>query len=429
MIDFEAKGSFVIKNLLHNEGYFTKVFSNLSNDFFISSNLEIFKVMSSLYSEYGRVPTPKEVGLKLADTLPNTEYKTTVIEHFKELVKDNSVENDDFLSKETTEFIKQSEFKFCILKAADNLKNGKDLGEVYDRLGEAMSFSLDMNIGITDDDMDIRDELRREQRVGLSTGIATLDNLIGGFYNKTLNVICAVTHGGKSMFLTHFSATQMLQGKNGIYVTLEMSEGRIWDRIDANVLAIDSGELKNYDMSEKYEPIKDKLGKLTVKEYGAGTATAITIENLYKEVIKQFRVDYICIDYATLMSSYSVSAKTANSFTYYTKVYEELHSLCKKLNIPIITAAQLNRDAFKTDGEEGSGIQNIGQSLGIAQTSDTLLSISRSKSLDELNLVLMKILKDRNKGSVNETFYCGVNFAQSRFFDDEEALLKIASGD
>lgn len=426
MIDFESKGSFVIKNLLHNEGFFIKIFSNLNDDLFFSSNLEIFKVMKDLYKEYNRVPTPKEIGLKLSDILPTTDYRTTVLNHFKELVKDNSVENDDFLSKETTEFIKQSEFKNCILKAADNLKEGKDLGSVYERLGNAMSFSLDMNIGMTDDDLDIRDEIRREHKIGLSTGIKTLDEMTGGFFNKTLNIICAVTHGGKSMFLSHFAAHQMTSGVNGIYVTLEMSEDRIWNRIDSNVLAIDSSELMNYNMRDSYAPIKDRLGKLTVKEYGAGTANAMTIENLYKEVSKKFKVQYICIDYATLMSSYSIpSSKIGDSFTYYQKVMEELHALAKRLNIPIVTAVQLNREAMiaqKSDNEVG--MEHIGKSIGIAQTADTVISITRSKPLDELGLALIKILKERNFGNLVD-FYVGINFKQSRFFDDPAAMDKV----
>lgn len=413
MVDAEL----ILKHLITDELYFDRVFTVLQDDHFIGADLEIFKTINDLTKEYGKKPLPKEIGFKLNE-LPDNEFKTEVISKFKTMMTDKQNVSQEFLLKETTEFIKQSEYRQCILLGAKALQEGKDLGESYERLGKAMSFDMDTNIGLSEKDTQQRDEYRQLKQTGLSTGIDNIDEVLGGgFYPKTLNIICAVTHGGKSMFLSHFSAYSMLQGKNGLYLTLELPEHKIWDRIDANVLNINISDLKKYKVSDLYKKFQDKLGHLYVKEYGAGNLDVLKTKALYQKIQTQegVKLDYICIDYLALMSSYSVKP-SIGMYSYYKKIAEELHALSKELGIPIITAAQLNRSAY---GNQSAGLESISDSLGIVQTADTVIILTRTKELDELNQAIMSFNKNRNTGNLSLK-YVGIDFQKSLFFDTEQ---------
>ncbi|QPX65408.1 putative DNA helicase [Campylobacter phage F372] len=406
----------ILKNLINDEIYFDKVYSILKPEHFIGVDSDIYKTIQKLVKEYNKKPTPKEVALKLKDNFKD-EQQENCINRFKEIMLDKQNVSPEFLNNETAEFIKQAEMRSCIIQGAKLIQEKKDIGKIYERLGQAISFTMDTDIGMKDIDAQERDILRRETKIGISTGVEILDEVLaGGYMPSTLNFICSVTHGGKSMFLSHFCANAMLKGYNCLYITLEMPSIKIWDRIESNIFNIDISELRNYNVSEGYKSLPN-LGRCVVKEYGAGSFDVLQLKSLVQKVESSLEISLNCIiiDYLALMASYALQP-SVGLYSYYKKIAEELHAYAKESKKCVLSAAQLNRNAYNNSNADTS---TIAESLGIAQTADTIAMLHRSPELDELGQAIVSFTKNRNSGNLSQK-YIGINFKQSRFFDIDQ---------
>lgn len=390
----------LLKRSEFQEEYFKMFYDKLDSNLFTEEiNKDIFNAIKSYVLKYpnNKSPSLKDIKTYMVDLdLFNSVVRDIMSEDINSQITYNKLIDD------TKEWIKNSKLKLLIREASEKLERKENLADTYDSIGKTLSIDYDNNLGLNSD-ITLDDRLniyKKRIEASIITGIPSLDEILGGgFQNKTLNIIAAPTHGGKSLMLSHITATNFKLGKNCVYITLEMSESEIYKRIDSNLLEVEMFKLGNENFNaeilEKYSSMKG-LGRLFIKEYSAGSCSINTInsylEDLYKQ--KDFKPDLLCIDYLTLMKSDRVT-RSSNMYERGKLIAEELHGLSKELDIPIITAAQLNRASV---GNLDSEINSISESFGIAQTSDIMISLLTDYNLKSKNRVLVKVNKNRNTG-------------------------------
>ena len=427
----------ILQNLITDSDYFGKVFGYLDKKHFYSfENIEIFSELKTMFQEYDNKPTARELGIRLK-TSPRIkkDHKESVLNKFKEILTSEPQKNKTFLLAETEKYIQKVELSEAILKSVDIINKGEAFQPVIGLIEKAISinFNYDTGLDYTSEYSDEKlFEYYRQGFQGLTTGVPTLDALLGGgFRAKTLNIVAAPSHGGKSVFLVSVAAAQLLKKKNVLYLTLEMSEEEIARRIDANLIHHSANEMNAFTF-EEYKKKKDEIrkyaGKLKIKEYPSGYLNTLRLESLLVELENEddFIPDVIVIDYLTLMaSSRTTLAQAGNNYSYYKNVSEELHGFSKKYNLPIVSAAQLNRSAY---GNSDVGMESIADSLGIVQTADTFFAIITTDQLKAENLALIKFLKNRNTGKL-DTATVSIDYPRMKFMDfDGDASNNVDTG-
>jgi hypothetical protein len=400
------------------------VISNIDKDIFSKVEYqEIFSHIQIYYTGYGGKPTPKEIGLQL-NSIKSEELKklsiTALLSLFKNYDKEN-IPNSDFLLKKTEEFVKNQRFLAVLYEASDAMKNNDNLDVFQDKFAEALKTSFEVDFGSSVEELHSRiEQYKKVITDGIPIGVASIDKILGGgFRKKTLNVIASVTHGGKSLLMAHFSANATLLGKNGIYFTLELSENDVLKRVDANILDIPLSSFyttPDETFIARFNSVKDKLGKLIVKEFPAGELNILKIESFINKIYAKlgFYPDYICIDYLTGMSSIKVKPNVG-LYSYFKFISEELHGLSKKLNLPIITAAQINRSGYNNTE---AGLEVVSDSIGIAQTADTFMILTRTPEMDKVGTAKLSFKKNRNTGMLYDKII-GMEIDKMRFFNIE----------
>ncbi len=419
--------SVILKNLIVDPEYFAKVFPHLKSSHFSNlENSEIFKALVQYNKEYDATPNPKELGIFIKNSGEVSEnIKLKVIGQFKEVILEPSVENKEFLIDQTEKYIQKEELSEAIFKSADLIENDQPFEPIIGMIEKALSISFDYDIG-----MKYKEEkatLERydyyTQRIsGLSIGLPSVDLALGsGLRSKTLNLIVAPSHGGKSAILMSAASSAYLSGKNVLFISLEMTDMEIARRIDANLLnhpANDLGKLDRKEFESRMKSISEIAGNLVIKDFPSGTFSTLTLKALLNELKSKdgFTPDLICIDYIGLMASTRVSLGTAGGYAYYKSIAEELHGFSKKEDIIALTAAQLNRGSF--DNLE-SGLDSIADSLGVIQTADNVIALLSNPQLREMNQSLIKFLKNRNTGMLS-SHLVETDFSTVRFSDLDE---------
>ena len=426
----------VLQSLMTNEQYFAKAYTHLSKGLFLSpENSVIFETIQEYVTAHSVKPNLKEIGLTIKESNKiNKQLKVSALERFKEIAKDATISNIDFILQRTETWVQKQKLTESIFKAADIIKSDGAFEPIIGMFSEALEVSFDTNTGMSyQSSIDERVEYYHRIVQGISTGIPSMDKALGGGYmKKTLNLISAPSHGGKSALLACISSNMVVTGKNVLYITLEMSEEETAKRIDANILDIDINEFENTPvatLTNKFNQVKDKLGELIIKEYPAGTFNTLHLEGLMSELsVKGFVPDAIMIDYLGLMaSSRTTLATSGGSYTYIKQIAEECHGFSKKYDLPVVSAAQLNRSAF---GNTDVGMENISESIGLAATADTMVAMIATDQMRELNQVMIKFLKNRNTGMLDAVMLES-NYPKMRYTDynaDENELQDISNG-
>jgi replicative DNA helicase len=428
----------ILRNLLDNSEYYRTVLPFLTSKHFQSIEAqELFKSIKDFSNEYGKAPNKKELGLILKNsTSLNDKVKDSVISFYKQVLTDDKVENNDFLLNETEKYVQRVEMTDAILKSADMIQKGESQFErILGFVSDALKIRFDTDVGLNyNESLELRLEYYHKKNIGLTSGMETIDKILGGgFKPKTLNVLGAPSHVGKSMGLISIASALALKKKKVLFLPLEMSEEEIGKRIDSNILDINSNEIKNIELDvfrQKFNSIKEYLGDMIIKEYPAGVLNTFKIEALLEDLIvnKGFVPDIIVIDYLTLMSSARLTiAQAGGGYAFYKAIAEELHALSKKYNVPVLTAAQLNRSAY---GNKEAGLETIADSLGIVQTADVFIAMITDDVLKENGRMYWKFLKNRNTGILKSQMV-GIDYTRARFFDveeDMEAAKTISSG-
>jgi len=414
----------IIKALLFDSKYFGIVYPFLEESVFSDIKLrEIFKYIKKYFLVYNKHPYFRDFVLFFKNESENIpeKFRKELIETIKQIKDTDLPENEDVLYRETEKYIKKQRLTEAILKSAELIEKNKEFDKILGIIEEPLKIDFDMDIGhIYNENIKERFDYYHTKLLGIPLGITSIDkDLANGIIKKTLNIIVSPSHGGKTAFMINSTANFILRQKNVIYYTLEMSDLEISKRIDANLLGIPINKLKEIDYNTYEEKIKSlgNIGKLLIKEYPAGFLTTTRIKShLQKLRAKEFIPDIIVIDYLGLMASSRISLHNAGSYQYYKSIAEEVHALSKELNIPILTAFQLNRSAYNNID---SGMENISDSIGIVQTADTIIALLSDEKLRNEGLVLAKFLKNRIGGKLSQHL---LKFEPQfmRFYDAED---------
>ena len=418
----------ILKNLIYNEEFARKAVPFLKEDFF-KDRIEtiLFNQINTFIVKYNNLPTKEALTIELSNlkNITEEEFKQT-----KQLL--NSLDQGDetvdqqWLLDTTEKFCKDRAVYNAVLKGI-KIIDGKDKKHTPEAipsiLSEALAVSFDQHIGhnyVEQSDERFDYYHRVEER--LKFDLQYFNRITkGGLPPKTLNVALAGTGVGKSLFMCHVAASMLTQGKNVLYITLEMAEERIAERIDANLLDVTIDEL--YEMPKKYYDDKIKKmqskvnGQLIIKEYPTASAHTGHFKNLIDELAlkKSFKPDIVFIDYLNICASSRFKGGNIGSYFYIKAIAEELRGLAVEFNVPIFSATQTTRTGYTATD---IGLEDTSESFGLPATADFMFALMSTEELEALGQMKIKQLKNRyNDPSVNRSFIVGVDRAKMRLYD------------
>ena len=419
-----------LSNLIHNEEYTRKVLPFIKEEYF-SDRTErlLFTEIYKFVNKYNSLPTKEALSIEInsAKSVNEDEYKK-ITDVLSTLNKEPV--NQDWLVETTEKFCKDRAIHNAILGGIQII-DGKDKKHTPEYLPEmltsALSVSFDQKVGHdylqeTKERFDFYK--KKEERLELDLDYFNKITR-GGIPSKTLNICLAGTGVGKTMFMTHLASSILLQGKNVLYITMEMAEERIAERIDANLLNVGMSDLEElpYSMYEtKINKLQSKTsGKLIIKEYPTASAHTGHFRALVKELAlkKSFKPDIVFVDYLNICASARFKAgANVNSYTYIKAIAEELRGMAVENDIPIFSATQTTRGGFVSSDV---GLEDTSESFGLPATADFMFALISSEELDDKNQIMVKQLKNRyNDPTVDRKFILGVDRSKMRFYDVEQ---------
>lgn len=421
------ESNLIFTALVHNRDYATKVLPFLQEEYFQKKHeRELVRVFREYTENYHDLPTIEvlEYEISRARGLNQSEYNEArdFVSSLRRPFKSPEMQ---FLLDETEKFCVNRSVYNAITKCISIIDDDSKVPQtaIPDILKEALAVSFDTDVG-HDYSSDVEDRFRKlhEQTARIPWGHRWLDKVFGGgLPRKTLSFFLAQSGGGKSLFKTHFATHFFQQGYNVLYVTLELSEERIGERIDANALNVDVVDIPKIDLETYKKKIsgiaKSTKGRLIIKEYPPTTVTTQHLRALLDELKlkRNFVPDVVMIDYLNLMASSRYKAASgANSYTILKAVAEELRGLACERNFACITSTQMNRSAISGSDPDMTGVSD---SLGMVMTADAMIAIVRSDELDEMGQVILKCLKTRFSDLTNHKTAVGVEWNKMKVLD------------
>jgi len=416
----------ILSNLIFNEDYARKVIPFIKEEYF-QDGIEkvIFKSIWQYADEYKSAATISALAIELQKATLNDEHYKTSLEYLE------SLENDEvgleWLTDQTEQWCKDKAIYNAVLNSI-HIIEGKDKEQTADALPslltEALSVSFDKHVGhdyIEQSDDRYEFYNRSEEKIPFDLDFFNRITK-GGMPNKTLNIAIAGTGVGKSLFMCHVAAATLMQGKNVLYITMEMAEEKIAERIDANLMNItmdDLHDLPKHMYESKFERVKKKTqGQLIVKEYPTASAHCGHFRSLFNELKlkKDFKPDLVFVDYINICASTRFRAgANVNSYTYIKAIAEEMRGLAVEYDLPIMSATQTTRTGFvSTD----IGLEDTSESFGLPATADFMFALIQTEELEELNQMLVKQLKNRYADPTsNKKFIIGVDRSRMKLYD------------
>ena len=424
----------ILKNLIYNEDYLRKVLPFLKEDYFTDrTDRTIFNEISSFTDAYNSTPTIEAVVLAVKERRNLTADEVERCEiTLKEIEQTKGEESKiQWLVDKTEQFCQEKAIYNAVLGSISIL-DGKDKthekGQIPKILSDALAVSFDSSVG--HDYLENSDERyefyhRKEERIPFDLDFFNRITK-GGLPTKTLNIALAGTGVGKSLFMCHCAAGAMSQGRNVLYITMEMAEEKIAERIDANLLNVTIDDLVNLpkDMyDKKIAKLREKVvGKLIIKEYPTASASVTHFRTLLNELNlkKSFIPDIIFVDYLNICCSSRIKAgSNINSYTYVKSIAEELRGLAVECGVPIVSATQTTRSGFTSSDP---GLEDTSESFGLPATADLMFALISSEELEELGQIMVKQLKNRyNDPTMYKRFTLGVDRAKMRLYDVEQS--------
>ena len=419
----------ILRNLICNEQYYRKVVPFIKSDYFQEYNEKIlFEEIADFASKYDKVPTKEVLTINLQNRGDLTE------ETFKDSVQGiNSLSDDwvdyDWLLDATEKWCQDRAIYLALMqsiKIADGGETKFTKGAIPSILQDALAVSFDEHIGhdyIEQSSDRYEFYHRKEEKIPFDL---EKFNFItkGGLPNKTLNIALAGTGVGKSLFMCHMAGSALTQGYNVLYITCEMAEEKIAERIDANLLNVnvkDITELPEVLFNSKVNEISRKTqGKLIIKEYPTASAHAGHFKALLSDLKlkKDFTPDLIFVDYLNICASVRYKGAVVNSYTYVKAIAEELRGLAVESNVPIISATQTTRSGF---GNSDPDLTDTSESFGLPATADFMFALISTEELEQQGRILVKQLKNRyNDPTASRKFILGIDRAKMRLYDVAE---------
>ena len=422
----------IIRNILTNEQYMRKVLPFVRPDYFEGVYRILFKEIGKFVGKYNKLPTLEAFKIQLdqTDSL-STEQYTHAIELLPNMFSKEAV-NQQWLTDTTEKWCQDRAIYNAIMESIsiiDGKHQSLTKNALPDLLQKALAVSFDTNVGHDYiENVEQRYDFYHEQEERIPFDLDYFNKITkGGLPNKTLNIALAGTGVGKSLFMCHCAANALIQGRNVLYITMEMAEERIAERIDANLLDVPIDQLEYLPkpiMTTKVHSIADKTnGKLIIKEYPTGQANVAHFRALLNELKlkKSFVPDIIFIDYLNICASSRMKAMggSINSYTYIKSIAEEIRGLAVEFNVPIVSATQTTRSGFNSSDP---GLEDTSESFGLPATADLMFALVSNDELAQQGQILVKQLKNRyNDPNMYKRFVIAVDRSKMRLSDAIDA--------
>ena len=421
----------ILNHLLNNEEYCRRVIPYIKNEYFDGPHRTVFDLIVGFVQKTNKLPTAKVLQLELRKLNASEDILNNANELINEIVTKSDVDTD-YLIKESEKWCRDRAVYNAIMDSIqiiDGKQANKTEGAIPEILSDALGVSFDQAIGHDYiDNSEQRFEFYNTKEDRIAFDLDYFNKITkGGLPNKTLNIALAGTGVGKSLFMCHCAASILQQGKNVLYVTMEMAEERIAERIDANLMDLPIEQLERLPenvFTDKIANIaKSSIGKLIIKEYPTGAAHTGHFRALLNELKmkKNFKPDIIYIDYLNICASSRMKGLggSINSYSYIKAIAEELRGLAVEFNVPIMSATQTTRSGF---GNTDVGLEDTSESFGLPATADLMFALISTEELEELGQIMVKQLKNRyNDPTKYRRFVVGIDRSRMKLYDVEES--------
>jgi len=424
----------ILKNLVYNDEYVKRVLPFLKPEYFDQHAEKIlYKNINEFILKYENLPSFESLVIQLKNSkLSEQELKETIeqIDDFRKEKDERADEN--WLIEQTEKFCQEKAIHNALLESIQILdeknKSSKDKGSIPSILSDALAVSFDEHVGHDyTEDYESRYDFYHRKEEKIPFDLEFFNKITkGGVSHKTLNIILAGTGVGKSLFMCHVAASSLNQGKNVLYITMEMAEERIAERIDANLLNINLDELSNLsrqDYAKKISNLKSKTnGKLIIKEYPTASASVLHFKTLLNELYlkRKFKPDIIFVDYLNICCSSRLKyGANVNTYLYVKAIAEELRGLAVETGVPIFSATQTTRSGFTSSDP---GLEDTSESFGLPATADFMFALVSTEELEKLNQIQVKQLKNRySDPNKNKRFVVGIDRGKMKLYDVENS--------
>ena len=421
----------VIKNLLLDEEYVRKAMPFIKAEYF-SDLLEknLYNVINKYFTDYSALPTKEALEIEVGQlgNISDEQHRQT-IQYIRDI--DDEKSEYDWILDTTEKWCKERAIYLALMesiKIAEGNDEKRATGAIPSILSDALAVSFDNHIGHDYlQDYEERYEFYHQTEEKIPFDLEFFNRITkGGLPNKTLNIALAGTGVGKSLFMCHVASSILLQSKNVLYITLEMAEEKIAERIDANLLSVDIQQLDQLPkmmFDSKVNKIAKKTqGQLIIKEYPTASASVGHFRALLNDLAlkKAFKPDIIFIDYLNICASSRYSKLgNVNSYSYIKAIAEELRGLAVEANVPIVSATQTTRSGY---GSSDVDLTDTSESFGLPATADLMFALISTEELEEINQIMVKQLKNRyNDPTLNKRFVVGIDRAKMRLYDVEQS--------
>lgn len=418
----------ILHNLLRNETYSRKVTPFIKREYFHDRSMRfVFETIHDFIQKYNNLPTKEALYIILDKNKSITQEELKRVSLIIEEISNNQESSDiEWLVNETESFCKEKAVYNAIMESIQIIdgKSQQSQGSIPDILSKALAVSFDVHIGHDYiEDYEKRYDFYHTIEKKIPFDLEPFNQITnGGTPAKTLNIVMAGTGVGKSLFLCHHAANCLKQNQNVLYITCEMAEERIAERIDANLLDVTLDNLKELPKTVYEKKINNLsagvTGKLIIKEYPTATANVNHFRFLLDELWlkRKFKPDVIFIDYLNICASARLkNGNNINSYTYIKSIAEELRGLAVEYNVPIFSATQTTRSGYSNSDV---GLEDTSESFGLPATADFMFALISTDELAEMNQIMVKQLKNRyNDTASNRKFLLGINRAKMKVFD------------
>lgn len=420
--------------MVYNESYVKRVLPFLKSEYFGDhTETVLFKTINNFILKYENLPTFESLVIQLRESNLNENELKDVVNELNEFRKEkDEVVDDRWLLEQTEKFCQEKAIHNALLESIqildDKSRTTKDKGSIPSILSDALAVSFDEHIGHDyTEDFESRYDFyhRKEEKIPFDLDFFNKITK-GGVSYKTLNIILAGTGVGKSLFMCHMAAACLNQGKNVLYITMEMAEEKIAERIDANLLNVnldDLGSLSRQDYERKISNLKSKTdGKLIIKEYPTASASVLHFKTLLNELYlkRKFKPDIIFVDYLNICCSSRLKyGANVNTYLYVKAIAEELRGLAVETGVPIFSATQTTRSGFTSSDP---GLEDTSESFGLPATADFMFALVSTEELEKLNQIQVKQLKNRySDPNKNKRFVVGIDRGKMKLYDVENS--------
>lgn len=427
----------ILRNVLTNEPYMRKVIPFLKKEYFEGIYKLLFAEIGRYVSKYNKLPTIDSIQIEIEQSDRFNDNSYTEALDILPIIFETKEENQQWLLDTTEKWCQDRAVYLAIMESIqiiDGKHNTLTKNSLPDVLQKALAVSFDTNVGHDYiENVDERFDFYHEEEDRIPFDLDYFNRITkGGLPNKTLNIALAGTGVGKSLFMCHMAANALNQGRNVLYITMEMAEERIAERIDANLLNIPIDQLQNLSKNMFHQRVMDIAhktdGRLIIKEYPTGQAHTNHFRALLEELRlkKKFVPELVFIDYLNICASSRMKGMggSINSYTYIKAIAEELRGLAVEFEIPIVSATQTTRSGY---ANSDPGLEDTSESFGLPATADLMFALVSNEELERQGQIMVKQLKNRyNDPNANKRFVVGIDRSKMRLYDVDESQQNLS---